>query len=77
MAARLSESGKYSVAVIEAGTFYQVTDPLLATSGCRVGHCVEAATDRCAAPAGDVVFVGASAIDNKCVYQSILLDVPV
>lgn len=48
MAARLSESGKYTVAVIEAGTFYQVTDPLLATT-----------------PAGDVVFVGASAADNN------------
>ena len=48
MANRLSASGKYTVAVIEAGTFYQVTDPLLAQT-----------------PAGDVVFVGASAADTN------------
>lgn len=47
IANRLSESGQHQVAIIEAGTFYQVTDPLLAQT-----------------PAGDVVFVGASAADE-------------
>ncbi|KAL9092387.1 MAG: hypothetical protein Q9159_000895, partial [Coniocarpon cinnabarinum] len=47
LANRLSQNGQYQVAVIEAGTLYQVTDPLIGQT-----------------PAGDVVFCGASAVDN-------------
>lgn len=47
MAERLSEEPSTTVAVIEAGTFYQVEEPLLAST-----------------PAGDVVFVGSSTLDQ-------------